>query len=147
MKVLLAIDDSKFSEAATQAVIQHMRPDRTDVWVLHAVEPLLLVPSEYIGEVTTLEAAQQQRLKEGKELVVRAKELLEKVGFKVQTAVEEGDPRSTILDYAAHTSVDVVVVGSHGRKGLYRFLMGSVAESVARHAVCSVWIVRIPMAR
>lgn len=147
MKVLLAIDDSKFSEAATQAVIQQVRRDQTDVLVLHAVEPLLLVPYEYISEVTTLEAAQQQRLKEGKELVVRAKELLEKAGFKAQTAVEEGDPRSTILDYAARASVNVIVVGSHGRKGLDRFLMGSVAESVARHAVCSVWIVRIPSAR
>ena len=79
--------------------------------------------------------------------MIRAKEQLEKAGFKAQTAVKEGDPKSTILDYAAHTSVDVVVVGSHGRKGLDRFLIGSVAESVARHAVCSVWVVRIPSAR
>lgn len=147
MKVLLAIDDSKFSEAAAQAVIQQMRPDRTDVLVLHVVEPLLLIPHEYIGDVATLQAAQKQVLKKGKELVVRAKERLEKAGFKAQTAVEEGDPRSTILDYAARTSVDVLVVGSHGRKGLDRFLIGSVAEAVARHAVCSVWVVRIHSAR
>ncbi len=147
MKVLLAIDDSKFSEAAAQAVIQQMRPDRTDVLVLHVVEPLLLIPYEYIVDVATLQAAQKEVLKKGKELVVRAKEQLEKAGFKAQTAVQEGDPRSTILDYAARTSVDVVVVGSHGRKGLDRFLIGSVAEAVARHAVCSVWVVRIPSAR
>jgi nucleotide-binding universal stress UspA family protein len=146
MKVLLAIDDSRFSKAATQAVIQQMRPDHTEVLVLHAVEPLLLVPYEYISEVTTLEAAQQRRLKEGKELVARAKELLEKAGFKAQTAVEEGDPRSKILDCTTRTSADVVVVGSHGRKGLDRFLIGSVAESVARHAACSVWVVRMPSA-
>lgn len=147
MKVLLAIDDSKFSEAATQAVIQQMWPDRTDVLVLHVVEPLLLIPYEYIGDVTTLQAAQKEALKKGKELVVCAKEQLEKAGFKAQTAVKEGDPKSTILDYATHTSVGIVVVGSHGRKGLDRFLIGSVAESVARHAGCSVWIVRIPSAR
>jgi nucleotide-binding universal stress UspA family protein len=141
VKVLLAIDDSKFSEAATRAVIQEMRPDRTDVLVLHVVEPLLFIPYEYVA---TLQAAQKEALKKGKELVVRAKEQLEKAGFKAQTAVQEGDPRSTILDYAARTSVDVVVVGSHGRKGLDRFLMGSVAESIARHAICSVWIVRLP---
>ena len=147
MKVLLAIDDSKFSEAATQAVIHQMRPDRSDVLVLHVVEPLLLIPYEYIGDVSTLQAAQKEALKRGKELVARAKEQLERAGFKAQSSVEEGDPRSTILDHAAHTSVDVVVVGSHGRKGLDRFLIGSVAESVARHAVCSVWVVRIPSAR
>jgi nucleotide-binding universal stress UspA family protein len=147
MRVLLAIDDSKFSEAATQAVIQQMRPDQSDVLVLHVVEPLLLVPYEYIGEVATLQAAQKRLVKEGKELVARAKGLLEKAGFKAQTAVKEGDPRSTILDYAARTGAALVVVGSRGRKGLDRFLIGSVAESVARHASCSVWIVRIPSAR
>jgi nucleotide-binding universal stress UspA family protein len=115
--------------------------------VLHAVEPLLLAPNEYIGEVKTLEAAQQQMLKEGKELVARAKEVLENAGFKARTAVEEGDPKSTILDYDVRTRTDVVVAGSHGRKGLDRFLMGSVAEAVAPHAVCSVWIARIPSAR
>jgi len=147
MKVLLAIDDSKFSEAARQAVIQQMRPDRSDVLVLHVVGPLLLIPYEYIGDVSTLQDAQKEALKKGKELVARAREQLEKAGFKAQSAVEEGDPRSTILDYVARRSIDVVVVGSHGRKGLDRFVIGSVAESVARHAVCSVWIVRIPSAR
>jgi nucleotide-binding universal stress UspA family protein len=147
VKVLLAIDDSKFSEAATQAVIQQMRPDQCEVSILHVVEPLLIVPYEYIGDVATLQAAQKQWLKKGKELVVHAKEILEKAGFKTQTAVKEGDPRSIILDYIARTGTDVVIVGSHGRKGLDRFLIGSVAESVARHAVCSVWIVRIPSAR
>lgn len=147
MKVLLAIDDSKFSEAATQAVIQELRPNQTEVLVLHVVEPLLLVPYIDIGYVATLQAAQKEALKKGKELVGRAKEMLEKAGFKAPTAVEEGDPRSMILDYIARTRADVVVMGSHGRKGLDRFLIGSVAESVARHAACSAWIVRIPSAR
>lgn len=145
MKVLLALDDSKFSEAATQAVVRQFRRDQTEVCILHVVEPLLLVPYEYIGDVGMLNAAQQQTLKQGKELVVRAKQLLDKAGFKVQTAIVEGDPKSTIIDYASRWSADLVIVGSHGRKGLDRFLMGSVAESVARHAPCSILIVRIPL--
>jgi hypothetical protein len=58
MKVLLAVDDSKSSEAAAKMIIQQIRPDQNEVLVLHAVEPLLIVRYEYIGDVSTLEAAQ-----------------------------------------------------------------------------------------
>lgn len=143
MKVLLAVDDSKFSEAATEAVIRQMRPEQTEVCVLHVVEPLLLIPYYYMGQVASLETAQQKRLAEGKELATRTGQRLVQGGFKVQTDVKEGDPRAMVLDYAAAWNPDLIVVGSHGRKGLDRFLIGSVAESVARHAACSVLIVRI----
>ena len=58
--------------------------------------------------------------------------------------MEKADPRAAIVDYAANWKADLIVLGSHGRKGLDRFLIGSVAEFVARHAFCSVQIVRIP---
>ena len=56
----------------------------------------------------------------------------------VSAVVEEGDPKTRIIDHAAHWQADVIVLGSHGRKGLDRFLLGSVSEAVARHAPCSV---------
>ena len=143
MKILLAVDDSNFSEAAAQAVITQMRPESTEVCVLHVVEPLLLIPYYYMGQVASLEAAQQKRVDDGKELVVRLGQQVMQAGFKVQTDVKEGDPRAMILDYAAAWNPDLIVVGSHGRKGLDRFLIGSVAESLARHATCSVLIVRM----
>ena len=130
MKVLLAIDDSKFSETAAQAIIQQMRPDSTEVRILHVVQ--LSLPNE--------------GLRQGKDLVVRAEQVLSKAGFKVSTAVGEGDPRVAVIDYAAHWNADLIVVGSHGRTGLERLLMGSVAESIARHTHCSIEIVR-PSAR
>jgi nucleotide-binding universal stress UspA family protein len=137
MKILLAVDDSKFSEAATQAVIQHMRREHAEVCVLHVVDLVLPIPTSYA------EGFRQISLIQGKELAVRVEQLVDKAGFKVERVVEEGDPRSTIVDYAAKWAADLIVVGSHGRKGLDRFLMGSVAESVTRHARCSVMIVRI----
>jgi iron-sulfur cluster assembly accessory protein len=69
-------------------------------------------------------------------------ETLEAAGFRVNTSVKEGDARSQILEFAAAWRPDVIVVGSHGRKGAKRFLLGSVSEAVARHAHCSVQIVR-----
>jgi nucleotide-binding universal stress UspA family protein len=65
-------------------------------------------------------------------------------GFRVSTAVETGDTRERIIDSAERWFADLILLGSHGRRGATRFLLGSVAESVARHAPCSVEIVRAP---
>lgn len=143
MKILLAIDDSKFSQAATQAVIRQTRPEQAEVCVLHVIEPLLLIPEFRAGDLEGLKASEQQLRRRGDELVGLAQQLLRKAGFKVHTRVRDGDPRVEIIDHAAEWGADLIVLGSHGRKGLNRFLMGSVAEFVARHAYCSVEIVRI----
>jgi nucleotide-binding universal stress UspA family protein len=143
MKILLAVDDSKYSEAAMQAVLQQMQPEASEVRILHVVKPLLIIPRSYIGQVENLQAAQQERLKEGKELVARTGQLLSQAGFKVHTDVEEGDARTAIIDYAARWYADLIMMGSHGRTGLDKLLIGSVSEAVLRHAPCSVEIVRL----
>jgi nucleotide-binding universal stress UspA family protein len=147
MKILLAIDDSKFSEDAVQMVIRHVRPEQAQICLLHVCEPVYsyVVSYSYAVHVQDVEAAQQKLLQQGRELVSRAEELLAKVGFRVETAVQNGDPRAVIIDYAATWKADLIVLGSHGRKGLDRLALGSVAEAVARHASCSVEIVRTPV--
>jgi nucleotide-binding universal stress UspA family protein len=56
----------------------------------------------------------------------------------------EGDPAGEIVRYARDTSIDVIVLGTHGRTGVERLLMGSVAEKVMRDAPCSVLVVKLP---
>jgi nucleotide-binding universal stress UspA family protein len=56
----------------------------------------------------------------------------------------EGDPAAEIVDYAREASMDLIVMGTHGRTGLERLLMGSVAEKVMREAPCSVLVVKLP---
>ena len=147
MKILLAIDDSECSEAATRTVVEQMRSDRAEVRILHVVEPMWLAVDYELGEVRQIEAAREERLKRGKELVEHIKSLVAKADFAVSTTIEEGDPRFVIVDHAAQWKADLLVVGSGGRKGLARLFIGSVAEYVARHAHCSVLIVRVPLVR
>jgi len=64
-------------------------------------------------------------------------------GLKVVAAVEQGDPKSKILDAAEEWHADKIVLGSHGRKGLGGFLIAGISDAVARHAHCFVEIVRI----
>jgi nucleotide-binding universal stress UspA family protein len=56
----------------------------------------------------------------------------------------EGDPASEIVRYAKDANIDLIAIGTHGRTGLERLLMGSVAEKVLRDAHCSVLIVKLP---
>jgi nucleotide-binding universal stress UspA family protein len=56
----------------------------------------------------------------------------------------EGDPAGEIVRYAADAGIDVIVLGTHGRTGVDRLLMGSVAEKVMRDAPCSVLVVKLP---
>jgi nucleotide-binding universal stress UspA family protein len=56
----------------------------------------------------------------------------------------EGDPAAEIVRYAADAGSDLIVLGTHGRTGLERLLMGSVAEKVMREAPCSVLVVKLP---
>jgi nucleotide-binding universal stress UspA family protein len=137
MKILLAIDGSRFSDAATQTVIAQFQPQGTEVKVLNVVDLAIPIP--------TLDAAgfRELSLKHGQELVHRAEQALAKAGYKTQTVVEEGDPKSKIIDQAKQWKPDLIVMGSHGWKGVVRFLMGSVAEGVSRHAPCSVEVVRV----
>ncbi|HJT76906.1 MAG TPA: universal stress protein [Gemmataceae bacterium] len=58
----------------------------------------------------------------------------------------EGDPSTEIVRYAHDAAIDLIVMGTHGRTGLERLLMGSVAEKVMRESPCSVLVVKLPKA-
>jgi nucleotide-binding universal stress UspA family protein len=145
MKILLAIDDSKYSEAAIQAVIAQAHSKDTEVRVLHVVEPPSLLVARETGVYDpTLEAVWGEETKEAQALVTKTAETLRAHGVKATTAVQQGDPKSVIIDSSEEWHADLIVLGSHGRKALDRFLMGSVSEAIVRHAHCSVEVVRIP---
>lgn len=147
MKLLLAVDGSKCSESAVQAVIKRYRPEETVVLVFHAVESLKLLPVSYgygVGPmfVRDYTLIVKQWRADGESLVEDVGRRLEAAGFKADTKVEEGEARELILECAKNWKPDTIVLGSHGKSRLDRFLLGSVSEAVARHAPCSVEIVR-----
>jgi nucleotide-binding universal stress UspA family protein len=149
MKILVAIDDSECSQAAVRAVGSQIRAQGSEVLVLQVVEPLVYatVPQMAPGYAPEMAERLQEELKQAKESVAKAAQVLRDAGFKVDTRVVESEVRTGILEISSEWPADLIVVGSHGRKGLQKFLLGSVAESVARHARCSVLIVRIPSGR
>lgn len=143
-KILLAIETSDFSTAAVEAVRRQFLPDQAEVHLLHVIDPMIYLPL-YEGamrDFDRIEALRNENREQAKDLVERTAKLFRDAGYRVTTTVEEGEPRTAIIDYADRINAELIVVGSHGRRGLPRLLLGSVSEYVARHAPCSVEIVR-----
>ena len=145
MKILLATDGSNFSDAAALNITKQFRPQDSEVRVLSVVEPITTAATPQMSPGYYPELEDQKR--EARAVVERTAKMLAEAGFKVSTSVATGDAKTVILDEAADWRSDLIVVGSHGRKGLGRFLLGSVSEALARHATCSVEIVRMPSNR
>ena len=90
----------------------------------------------------TLEDMRRQLTSEAERLTGRVADALKATTTSTETAVREGDPRSAIVDEADEWRADLIVVGSHGRTGVKRWLLGSVAQAIVGHAPCSVEVVR-----
>ena len=146
MKILLAVDGSEFSQAATQTLVARMRTESAEVLVLRVVEPRIysVAPQMAAGYAPEQDEILKEDFQHAQESVNEASQALRSAGFSVSTRVVQAEARTGILDIAVEWRADLIVLGSHGRKGLRRFLLGSIAESVARHAQCSVLVVRIP---
>jgi nucleotide-binding universal stress UspA family protein len=145
VRILVAVDGSQFSEGAAQALISQTRMQDAEVLVLEVVEPLIFSapPQMAPGYAPEMAARQEEQLKAAQQTVNATADTLRRAGFKkVDTRTVEAETRTGILSVAEDWKADLIVLGSHGRRGLQRFFLGSVAEGVARHAKSSVLIVR-----
>lgn len=140
MKVLLAVDDSGFAEDVLRGVVIGVRHENTEALVLHVLQPVDTVPPPEMAQGYAPELEDEKQ--PARVLVERIAAELRGAGFAAQSKVRIGDVADTILDQAAEWGADLIVVGSHGHRSIHDFLLGSVAESVARRAECSVAIVR-----
>jgi nucleotide-binding universal stress UspA family protein len=143
MKIILAIDDLKSGAAAVEALFGLTPSKNIEVIVVHVLEPpSVLVGREMRSKHRELKTLWHESEQQAQETVDGAARLLRLYGFAVTSLIEHGDPKSRIIEIAERENADLIVLGSHGRKGVTRFLMGSVSEAMSRYAPCSVEIVR-----
>jgi len=147
MNILLAIDDSSYSKAVIDSVAQRPWPPESNFKVISVAEPF---HPEYAGWQTNyvpLALEAQKVMTETTSRVVHEAVARLKGVFGhdwVAGEVIEGFIKDKILETAENWPADLIVVGSHGRKGFTKFLLGSVSEAIASHAHCSVEIIRSP---
>jgi len=142
MKILVAIDDSKHSEAAVNGAANYFKPQTTEIRIVHVLTPVVLTAPPQMSRGYAPELEEQGR--QARALVDKYAQQLRAAGYTVDSAIENGDVRESIIDAAANWPADLIILGSRGHKGMGRLLLGSVAESVVRHANCSVLVVRPP---
>jgi nucleotide-binding universal stress UspA family protein len=125
-RVLLATDGSRCSDAAAVAALAVARCCAVPVTVVGA-----LVPSHNAA-----------RLQEGREAVARTVELLRNEGIDVEGIECAGEADEVIITTCRDRAADLIIVGSHGRTGLGKVLIGSVSERVIGKAACAVMVVK-----
>lgn len=137
MRVLLATDGSKDAQAAAAYLGEFPLPETANLLVITVVTP---PPSPLdIPPVREFNAA---LLAEGQRVVDEARTLLGPRTTAVETRVPQGVPKEEILRTAEEWQADLVVVGARGLGGVKGFLLGSVSQTVARHAHCAVLVVK-----
>ncbi len=143
MNVLIGIDDSTFSRAAIEHVKTMAWPAGTKFHVISASAPVFVGPGEAAAPGAIAEIIEQQE-RFHRDLADKAAASLKAAGFQAIARMVPADPRGALVDAAKSLPADLVVVGSHGRSGLTKLLLGSVATHVVTHAPCSVLVVKHP---
>lgn len=135
-RILLATDLSGSSDAASIQALELARSLTAQLVVVSVIDPATDPVTGLRG--TRIDRLRAARLEAAQALVARGRH----DGVRVTFLVWEGDPGEAIVEAAASEQVDLIVVGSHGRGGVGRLLLGSVSDYVVRRAPCPVLVVR-----
>jgi nucleotide-binding universal stress UspA family protein len=137
--VLCPVDFSESSRDATRLAASLVQPGGAGITLLHVIE----LPVSYAGELRSFELSSDLDERSAARLDEWVKELAAKVAVPVTRQSRIGGAGAqTLAAVDADSTIDLVVMGSHGRTGASRLLLGSVAEKVVRHARCPVLVAR-----
>ena len=135
--ILACIDFSEHSTRALDEVGEYARANGSKVTLVYISDPQGFIPPQAVLEPVseTDDAAHEA------ELAKLRDQHLSDVPVELAVIADHA-PARAICDYAENHGVDLIILGSHGRGGMERWLIGSVAERVVRHAACNVYVVR-----
>jgi nucleotide-binding universal stress UspA family protein len=148
VRVIVPTDGSEHAEYAQQVVSERPWPPQTEFHIVASPEyPVLIGEYPYYAPEQLAELTRVSH-DHAIQSAAAGQKLLSRTGFKVSHAVIEAmeSPAHAILNAADTWLADLIVMGSHGRRGFDRLLLGSVSETVALYAKCSVEVVRKPPA-
>lgn len=143
-KILLATDGSKFSKRAADYGLDMAKKLDAGVLALFVInlKHFELYALEHHDDITGYEDENIRISKEGEDALGYVVTGAREKGVNLTTRIVRGYPADEIMKVAKDENVDLIIVGSLGRTGIERMLMGSVSEAVVRHAPCPVLVVR-----
>lgn len=145
--ILVGCDLSEGSDQALERAIAIAEMHRATIWLVHAQSddaPISEVDNEMLKQLGEVSAA--VRVEEALQLAERLAQIQAK-GLRAEVISRIGPPGEVLAAAALEQHAELIVVGTHGRTGISRFLIGSVAAATIRHATCDVLVCRGPSAR
>jgi nucleotide-binding universal stress UspA family protein len=143
MRILIAVDQSPHSARAVRFVSRMRWPAGSRVIVASVLTPPLTPPVAGVDAgVSLMVEVSAEQVAEARARVAEAETELRAAGIATESRVPTGDPREALLRLIDDERVDLIVMGSHGRTGLAKLLLGSVSSHVVTHAHCSVLVVK-----
>jgi nucleotide-binding universal stress UspA family protein len=140
--ILSAVDDSSCAAAALDLAINLARALGAKLTIVHVIDPTKAAPLVQDPYGSSMVPWIDVLNDEAKELLLRAQTQAKEAGVIADTESRAGGPVEEIVDAALRHGCDLIVIGSHGRSGLSRLVLGSVAEGVTRTAQSPTLIVR-----
>jgi nucleotide-binding universal stress UspA family protein len=142
-KILVATDFSPHAERALEAALEMARAFDGTITLFHAWQPPVPAYTDGVALVASPELEREIIDKVERDLA-HWRERVAQRGIGVDSRYEPGTPADAIVRFAQAHGIELIVLGTHGRRGLRRLVLGSVAESVVRLADVPVLTVRSP---
>lgn len=141
--IVVAVDGSPSSERALEAAIEHAALASARIALVHSLDVarLIALAGDYVIQSPDLVELTR---KDGERLLASAMQRVRDAKLDVEGSVLEGAPVDEILSFARAKNAWMLTLGTHGRTGLGRLFLGSVAEGVLRSATLPVLVVRDP---
>lgn len=139
-RVLVPVDGSEQARTALEYALEEFAEET--VTILHVIDPREFNAYGGVEGWIDVDDLREQRRAQAEKLLENARKRAEERGLTVETEVATGKGARVIIKYAEEHGTDHIVMGSHGRSGISRVLLGSVAEKVVRRSPVPVTIVR-----
>src|SRR3990172_2147324 len=141
-RVLLPVDGSQISEHAAEEGLKLAAALGAEAVLLYVVDIAVVTIPQAESGMSNVEVIRRSFEELGGKALERLKATAARMKVQAEAVMAEGDVHDEIIRCADEKKADLVVMGTHGRRGLNRLLLGSVAESVARRAHCAVLLIR-----
>lgn len=141
--IMLATDGSEIAKKAADSAIKIAKLNNAKLYAVHVISPGEISVTLHDPRDVEWKKAMKERFEaQGKEATAYVETSGKIVNVPVESAILEGNPADEIVNFAEKYDIDLIVMGTLGKTGIQRFLLGSVAENVIRHSRKPVLVIR-----
>lgn len=142
-EIILPLDGSLLAEKAIPYAVELAKKFGSRITLLSVIEPVVVYSQPgVVGPVVNVAVEMDQEIVAMRDYLTKIEESLQAEGISTRKVIKQGDAATQICDYAKEVSADLIVMSTHGRSGLKRWVYGSVADKVLRGADIPVLLIR-----